>query len=114
MYIKDTLEDEIADIVIRLLDFAGMKDYNLVITEIASIALGMIRKSFTEYSLPGILFRLNGSLCKNNTEIAICAAINFISDSFGVMTGSDKDLWWFVERKMKYNELRPKLNGKKY
>ena len=28
--------------------------------------------------------------------------------------GSDKDLWWFVERKMKYNEQRPMLNGKKY
>lgn len=113
-YIKDTVEDEIADVVIRLLDFAGMKDYNLVIIEITSIALGMIRKSFTEYSLPGILFRLNASLCKNNTEIAICVAINFISYSFGVMTGSDKDLWWFVEQKMKYNELRPKLNGKRY
>ena len=30
------------------------------------------------------------------------------------MTGSDKDLWWFIEQKMKYNELRPKLNGKLY
>lgn len=28
--------------------------------------------------------------------------------------GSDKDLWWFVEQKMRYNDLRPRLNGKKY
>lgn len=28
--------------------------------------------------------------------------------------GSDKDLWWFVEKKMRYNELRPWLNWKKY
>ena len=30
------------------------------------------------------------------------------------MTGSDKDLWWFVEKKMQFNEQRPMLNGKKY
>ena len=30
------------------------------------------------------------------------------------MTGSDKGLWYFVEQTMKYNELRPKLNGKIY
>lgn len=28
--------------------------------------------------------------------------------------GSDKDLWWFVEKEMRYNELRPWLNWKKY
>ena len=117
-YIKDSLEDEIADVVIRLLDFAGMKEYYLVIFDVASVTLGMIRQSFSEYGLPGILFRLNGWLInpmyKNSVETTISAVINYISDSFGVMTGSDKDLWWFVERKMAYNEYRPKLNGKKY
>lgn len=116
-YIKDSLEDEIADVVIRLLDFAGMKEYNLVISDVASVTLGMIRQSFSEYGLPGILFRLNGWFFgpfSNNTEAVIIAVINFISDSFGILTGSDKDLWWFVEQKMRYNELRPKLNGKKY
>lgn len=118
VYIKDTVEDEIADVVIRLLDFAGMKGYNLVISDVASVTLGMIKNSFAEQGLPGILFRLNGWLLdpmyKNSVDTTISAVINFISDSFGVMTGSDKDLWWFVERKMKYNKLRPKLNGKKY
>lgn len=117
-YIKDSVEDEIADIVIRLLDFAGLKEYNLVISDVASVTLGMIRQSFSEFGLPGILFRLNGWLLdptyKNSVDTTISAVINFISDSFGVITGSDKDLWWFVEQKMKYNELRPKLNGKKY
>lgn len=118
VYIKDSVEDEIADVVIRLLDFAGLRKYNLVYSELAPITLGMIRKHFTEYGLPGILFRLNGWLLypiyKNSIDRTISAVINFISDSFGVMTGSDKDLWWFVEQKMRYNELRPMLNGKKY
>lgn len=116
-HIKDTLEDEIADIVIRLLDFAGLKDCNLVSFETPHAEYG-IKESFTEYGLPGILFRLNSwlveAIYKNNVDATISAVINFISDSFGVMTGSDKDLWWFVEKKMKYNKLRPMLNGKKY
>lgn len=115
-YIKDTVEDEIADVVIRLLDFAGMKDYNLVSFEIPHAEYG-IKKSFAEYGLPGILFRLNGWFIDptlDNVDATVSAVISFLSDSFGVMTGSDKDLWWFVERKMQYNELRPKLNGKKY
>ena len=114
VYIKDTLEDEIADIVIRLLDFAGLRGYKLVFAVATSETLYVIKKTFVEYGLPGILFRLNGSLCKNNTEMVICVAINFISNCFETITGSDKNLWWFVEQKMKYNELRPKLNGKRY
>ncbi len=35
-------------------------------------------------------------------------------DCFEKMTGSIRDLLWFVKMKMRYNELRPKLNGKKY
>ena len=34
---------------------------------------------------------------------------------FGMFTGcDDKDLWWFVEKKMRFNKQRPMLNGKKY
>lgn len=31
-HVKDSVEDEIADIVIRLLDFAGLKEYELIIS----------------------------------------------------------------------------------
>lgn len=34
---------------------------------------------------------------------------------YGSIRGKEPfNLWWFVERKMKYNEQRPMLNGKKY
>nr|DAM60521.1 MAG TPA: hypothetical protein [Caudoviricetes sp.] len=34
---------------------------------------------------------------------------------FGMFTGcDDKDLWWFVEKKMRFNKQRPKFDGKKY
>lgn len=119
-HIKDTVEDEIADVVIRLLDFAGMKGYMLSSSSGISINFSeAIKRAFAENELPGTLVQLIGYLChysfaRNRTERTIGIVINIISNCFDKMTGSDHDLWWFVEQKMKYNELRPKLNGKRY
>ena len=33
---------------------------------------------------------------------------------FALAKHLDIDLLWHIEQKMRYNELRPKLNGKKY
>lgn len=116
-HIKDSVEDEIADIVIRLLDFAGMKGYKLMAEH--SFTSTTIVGTFTKNGLPGTLFYLIGafsdSLEDDSTEATVRVVINIISDCFDKMTGgSDCDLWWFVEKKMRYNEQRPMLNGKRY
>ena len=49
---------------------------------------------------------------KKSAELAEVAK-QFACD-FKKMTGSNKDLWWFVNQKMAYNELLPKLKGKKH
>lgn len=116
--VKDSVEDEIADIVIRLLDFAGLKEYELSISpcrlQINFVFLWVLKKS----GLSGVLFQLMWALSdafgQEATGPCICSLICIFSDNFETTTGSDKDLWWFVERKMKYNEQRPMLNGKKY
>lgn len=117
-HIKDSVEDEITDIVIRLLDFAGLKGYRLLIYGYSARPSNAIIETFAENGLSGTLFHLNGalsdSLDDNSLKSCVGIVINIISDCFEEMTGSDKDLWWFVEQKMKYNELRPALNGKKY
>ena len=117
--IKDSVEDEIADIVIRLLDFAGLRGYKLMITEEYSFASIAIVWRFIKNGLPGTLFYLIGSLSdsldNNNIEATVSAVISIISDCFDKMIGgSECDLWWFVEKKMKYNETRAMLNGKRY
>ena len=116
--IKDSVEDEIADIVIRLLDFAGLKRYRLLISGYSARPSNAIIETFAENGLSGTLFHLNGalsdSLDDNSLKSCVGIVINIISDCFEEMTGSDKDLWWFVEQKMRYNDLRPRLNGKKY
>ena len=115
--IKDSVEDEIADIVIRLLDFAGMKGYDLLITSIDYIAPPP--KVFEKSKLPGFLFDLIWSLSEAYDQDVLDEFVSKIivalSDCFNIMTGgSDCDLWWFVKQKMRYNEQRPILNGKKY
>lgn len=118
-HIKDTVEDEIADIVIRLLSFAGMKGYKLsIMTEPSFVSITIVG-TFTKNGLPGTLFHLVGALSDSleddSTEATVRVVIKIISDCFDKMTGgSDCDLWWFVKQKMRYNEQRPMLNGKKY
>ncbi len=117
-HIKDSVEDEIADIVIRLLDFAGLRGYKLDIGSIDHAFSNYAIQSFDYYKLPGILISINALLTDALTEGELPQYVGTIicvlSDCFERMTGSDKDLWWFVEQKMRYNELRPMLNGKKY
>ena len=117
-HIKDSVEDEIVDIVIRLLDFAGTKGYKLLIMTELSFVSTMIAGKFIKNGLPGTLFYLidvlGDSLKDNSTEATVCVVINIIGDCFKKITGSDHDLWWFVKQKMRYNEQRPMLNSKKY
>lgn len=118
-HIKDTVEDEIADIVIRLLDFAGMKGYELSTDEnLDSFILSALEELKTS-GMPGLLLIFIYALFYNfrlgNLECCVCRTIRILSGYFEKMTGgSDCDLWWFVKQKMRYNEQRPILNGKKY
>lgn len=117
-HIKDSLEDELADVVIRLFDFAGLRGYELNIASIDLVFLRYRMLEFWDYKLPGTLVRLIAMLAdaSNEDELQqyVGTVIYVLSYFFKKITGRDYDLWWFVEQKMQYNELRPKLNGKKY
>ena len=117
-HIKDSLEDELADVVIRLFDFAGLRGYELNIASIDLVFLRHRMLEFWDYKLPGTLVRLIAMLAdaSNEDELQqyVGTVIYVLSYFFKKITGRDYDLWWFVEQKMWYNELRPKLNGKKY
>ena len=118
-HIKDSVEDELADVVIRLLDFAGLKGYKLSTDEyLDSFILSALEELKTS-GLPGLLLIFIYGLYYNyqfhDLEKCVCRIIRIISGCFDKMTGgSDCDLWWFVKQKMRYNEQRPMLNSKKY
>ena len=117
-HIKESVEDEIADIVIRLLDFSGLKGYTLLISGFSALPSTATVDQFARNGLSGTLFALIGalsdSLDNDCTEATVGIVINIFIDCFKKITGRDYDLLWFVEQKMRYNDLRPRLNGKKY
>lgn len=107
-YIKGSIEEEFADVVIRILDMAqevhGKK---------------MIWGGYYPYSA---VYREKASFIENAwffiREVLNCGTMN-ISDSVSFMFDWAQnlgiDLWQHIEWKMKYNELRPyKHGGKKY
>ena len=118
-HIKDSVEDELADVVIRLLDFAGLKGYELSTDEYLDSFIISALEELKTSGLPGLLLFFIYALFYNSRfhdlEKCVCRIIRIISGCFDKMTGgSDCDLWWFVKQKMRYNEQRPMLNGKRY
>lgn len=110
-HVKDSVEDEIADIVIRLFDFAGLKKYVL---HFSSGCCPYVKGDYLAADLFVLMAFLYDVHREADFELRVNSLINVLASYFGILTGSSKDLWWFVAKKMQYNEHRPMLNGKKY
>lgn len=114
--VKDSLPDELADAFIRLLDLAGMRDISLDIAMkdidncIDDMAEACKDKIFTEsiYAISVLPERYKGLYNLTTTVNDMLLSI------FGLAKHLNIDLMWHIEQKMKYNELRPMLNGKTY
>jgi len=103
--IKDTFQDELADVAIRLLDYAGFVGYEF---EKYSIDLG----SCSNYEKFEFLFELHEAVVGmlyniNKINVVMFLLIDYCKDK-------DIDLEKHIELKMKYNELREYKNGKAY
>ena len=115
--IKDTVGDEIADAVIRLLDLLGwmLKDRALSETEVAT-DLGVSAFYISgEMTLADALWTILQEACclcgKYAHRYAILYSIKsleLLCDRLGI------DLMAHIELKLKYNATRPALHGKKY
>lgn len=111
--IKDTVEDELADAVIRLLDLAGLRDVWLseytpsLKDETSEFQAIFYKRSFCEnifYITKDInrLVNIDGNIAHS------IMMIEFLSQSLSI------DLWQHVELKLKYNQTRPIKHGKRY
>ena len=105
--IKDTFEDELADIVIRIADLCGAKEIRL--REIgpsypedahANIGMALLHVSI----FIGKFWEHGGSQFLDN-------AIQVV---FGIAHNNGIDLWRHVELKLAYNRTRPQKHGKAY
>lgn len=121
-YIKNTVEDEFADAVIRILSMAGQQKVTLpeepyseehlaegVTASNAACACSPLGRPLT---LPEELFLLVSDLTSDNPDSSMG---NILFTLLVIAKRRGIDIEWHIEQKMKYNELRPyKHGGKKY
>lgn len=107
-HIKNTLEDEFADVAIRLADLAGALGVDFDKMQPCRYYRAFDRFSFTENA-----FALVKGLSKD--RIAIEKRIQFglvYIENWAKQLGVNLD--WHIEQKMKYNQGREVMHGKKY
>ena len=114
-YIKDCVEDELADAVIRLLDLAGLR--NISIDDFLEEAIygaseSSVGETFTEsiYAISTLPIR---HFYKYNYSFENQIGHMLLS-IFGLAKHLNIDLLWHVNQKMRYNELRENKHGKRY
>lgn len=115
-HIKDTVEDELADVCIRLFDICGYFQI-----DIAQPSETMVDDwvhlfgsySFTEkaYAVVRLLSGCQTGCAESELSTNIGSALYFIQywcDDLGI------DLDWHIDAKERYNSSRERLHGKKY
>lgn len=110
LHIKDCVSDELADAFIRLLDLAGLRNLDL--------RDDLCNKTINEYfirffqgrTFAEIVFNICRVIVFSDTKEAIEKTLEYISQ-YCHLEGID--LFWHIEQKMKYNELRPYKHGDK-
>lgn len=110
--IKDTVEDELADAIIRLLDLAGGNDEVIVLSEdkLQDAESCCESESFAE-TIYWICTKCLGDYSNRDLDDIINESITCI---LGLCAYLKIDIMYHIELKMKYNALRDKMHGKAY
>lgn len=104
-YLKDSVEDELADACIRLLDLAGLRNCELLYMD----SLYIEEISFTEFSYMFCSFITNPDKSQKDwLKLHISCSLGRI---FSWCRAKNIDIAWHIEQKIKYNELRPYKHG---
>ncbi len=124
MYIKGSLEEELSDIAIRLLDFAGHKGIDLTLPEQSKeqyleTKKGRFQEFVRDYNEEGfasLMFGFAMSLSDIITyeEIGDETLGNMLVFLEGTAHAIGFDLLYHIKAKMQYNETRPHKHGKAY
>lgn len=114
-YIKDTVEDELADASIRLLDLAGFRKIDIEDfdeEEIDDLDESCNGETFTESIYAISIIPIKAEL---GYDYKLDRQLNYmLSAIIGLANHLNIDLFWHIEQKMKYNQSRERMHGKKY
>lgn len=104
--IKDSVEDELADVCIRLLDLAGLRGYDLDSFDYE----GSDTEDYSDMTFTESMFRICVYVTDNFYRDELYILLNEI---FAFCRDRNIDIFWHIKQKMKYNELRPYKHGDK-
>ena len=112
-YLKDSIEDELADACIRLLDLAGLRNVDLCEVDFDDLKCS---EGFFDWTFTESMFFLVCNL--TNTDFIETHSFDSylrvaLMEIMGFCVKKDIDIFWYIEQKMKYNELRPFMHGGK-
>lgn len=119
-YIKDSVEDKLADVCIRMYDMCGALgieprvEYDTMEVDFQEI---FGEDTFCErmYYLSRLLCSTSGVVDDDGTDECLLQVIgSSLSFLFALAKDMGIDLMYHIELKMRYNEERPYKNGKKY
>lgn len=112
-YIKDSVEDELSDVCIRIFDLAGLLGVSFLGVKFPlkirdEIYKYKSQKTFTEWSYD--LTRFIGNY--NPWHITtLDFFVNILQEVFIMSKIKGFDLLWHIDKKMKYNRTRPRMHG---
>lgn len=115
--IKGSVEEELADAVIRLLDLAGLRGISLELVQnwLEKGRDGIMSTFCTEETFSESAFRISMLPVRCEEVSDFPTMINdMILLIFGLAKSMGIDLIFYIEQKMKYNELREYKHNKKY
>ena len=104
--IKDSVEDELADACIRMLDLAGLRGYDLDSFDYE----GSDTEDYSDMTFTESMFRICTYVTDNFYRDELYILLNEI---FAFCRDRNIDIFWHIKQKMKYNELRPYKHGDK-
>lgn len=112
---KNTLEDELADAVIRLFDLAGLRGDNEFLTypeKDMEELFDLATRNNSDKTFSEIIYAVSSTIFTNKpTFVKIKQALISIE---WLCYHLSIDLWYHVELKLKYNETRDYKHGKLY
>ena len=102
-HVKNSVEDELADIIIRCLDLAALRGIGLdrVPSYVTSYC---IDKSIAKRDFPTFAYFLTFKAVNGDVTDVLARVIAYCKQK-------DIDIEWFIEQKMKYNKLREYKHG---
>ena len=92
-FVKDTYEDELADVVLRIWDYMEYKGYNQIQPQPAKIC----------ENIGEALYHVTLSIVEANFNLAL-----------DLLYGLSPNMDWHIRMKMAYNKTRPHKHGKSY